>query len=358
MNGLNLDLEPFEFDFELDEFSDEHEGSCSQSASELELDELEIDLGDSEWEEEVRRRGRRFTRPLRRPRKIRPRPQPAGGALRPKPRPRPPWRPKRPIIVRPGRQRPVVIREPAAPCVCPAHRTEFVRWVQSSLNQVLGLQLPVTGVMNRATRDVLRDFQKREGLAIDGIAGPETEKALIDAKRGQSGQGEELSEFEALEEFGLDLADLELEGEVSSTPTPGRYYQIKKGDNLLKIAGLAYRAKPGTRERLEGARRINKDPKNQKFFRAAESDNLFPSGKVSFLPRFACDLDAQIKAKGKVPRGHCYAVLWIPGGSDPGLRACLDECERDFQRCRDRHSQFECWKRKRRCKRDCRGRPA
>ncbi len=36
--------------------------------------------------------------------------------------------------------------------------------------------------MNRATRDALRDFQKREGLPIGGIAGPETEKSLVTAK--------------------------------------------------------------------------------------------------------------------------------------------------------------------------------
>ena len=30
--------------------------------------------------------------------------------------------------------------------------TEFVRWVQNSLNQVLGLRLPVTGIMNAVTR--------------------------------------------------------------------------------------------------------------------------------------------------------------------------------------------------------------
>jgi hypothetical protein len=80
----------------------------------------------------------------------------------------------------------VVIREPAAPCICPAHGTEFVRWVQSSLNQVLGRRLRINGVMNRVTRDALRDFQKQDGLPVDGIAGPETEKALVDAKAGPS----------------------------------------------------------------------------------------------------------------------------------------------------------------------------
>jgi peptidoglycan hydrolase-like protein with peptidoglycan-binding domain len=68
-------------------------------------------------------------------------------------------------------------------CDCPAHGTEFARWLQSSLNQVLGLRLPVNGVIDAATRSALRGFQQRHGLRADGIAGPETERALITAKR-------------------------------------------------------------------------------------------------------------------------------------------------------------------------------
>lgn len=58
--------------------------------------------------------------------------------------------------------------------------------MQSSLNRILGLRLGVNGVMSRATRDALRDFQSQHGLPADGIAGPETEQALIAAKAGQS----------------------------------------------------------------------------------------------------------------------------------------------------------------------------
>jgi peptidoglycan hydrolase-like protein with peptidoglycan-binding domain len=114
----------------------------------------------------------------------------------------PPGRPGRPATRRPpsrrplapprGRPRPSVIRRPLArtllvgapspPCVCPSHGTEFIRWVQSSLNQIQGGMLPVDGIMTVATRNALRRFQAQQGLPPDGIAGPETEKALIDAK--------------------------------------------------------------------------------------------------------------------------------------------------------------------------------
>jgi hypothetical protein len=56
--------------------------------------------------------------------------------------------------------------------------TEFVRWVQDSLNRILGLQLPVDGVMTPETRQAIRDFQTRMGLLADGIVGPETQQAL------------------------------------------------------------------------------------------------------------------------------------------------------------------------------------
>ncbi len=80
-------------------------------------------------------------------------------------------------------------------------RKTFVRWVQSSLNQVLGLRLRISGAMNTATRNALRDFQNREDLPIDGNVGPEVEQALGDALwSGLSVQDKgEASEFEFLE---------------------------------------------------------------------------------------------------------------------------------------------------------------
>jgi peptidoglycan hydrolase-like protein with peptidoglycan-binding domain len=54
--------------------------------------------------------------------------------------------------------------------------------VQHTLNQVLGTNLPVDGVMGPDTRDAVRQFQQRQGLPVDGILGPQTERALADAR--------------------------------------------------------------------------------------------------------------------------------------------------------------------------------
>ena len=59
--------------------------------------------------------------------------------------------------------------------------SEQTRWVQSSLNRILSLNLPVNGIMDDQTRSAVRDFQTKKGLPADGIVGPPTERALVDA---------------------------------------------------------------------------------------------------------------------------------------------------------------------------------
>lgn len=126
------------------------------------------------------------------------------GPKRPKPR-RPGWRARAFGGVELGRP----VR-----CVCPSYGTEYVRWVQSALNQLQGLRLPVSGVMDAATRSALRSFQRSKGVPPDGIAGPDTEQALRDARRPgaapppavepQPEPAPDAGESEAFEALGLD----------------------------------------------------------------------------------------------------------------------------------------------------------
>jgi peptidoglycan hydrolase-like protein with peptidoglycan-binding domain len=167
-----FESQAFEGDSEFDEltemFGDELEDTeeeawelgDSQASGGGELSDEDEDM------EEERRRASRSGRAGFRPRARR----------RPKPRPsRSPRRRRAPWATG------VALAEPLGGRAV-QQRSEYVRWVQSSLNQLLGLRLPVTGVMDAASRSALRRFQSQQGLTADGIAGPETRKALVEAK--------------------------------------------------------------------------------------------------------------------------------------------------------------------------------
>jgi hypothetical protein len=62
--------------------------------------------------------------------------------------------------------------------------SDYIRWVQQSLNKILGLRLTADGVMGRQTRSAIRSFQQKRGLKADGIVGPQTEAALKSALSG------------------------------------------------------------------------------------------------------------------------------------------------------------------------------
>jgi hypothetical protein len=202
---LNFQSEPFETFSEFDE----------------ESETLETELADWEWEEEANRRRRRRPRPA--VSRAKPRSRLVSTKRRIKSRFRPPTRPTRPPIRPP---RPVIFptfplpvvsvaepRPPQPPAPAGAEPTgaapapaggspapsspeppsaepsaegsEHVRWVQDSLNRILGLRLPVDGIMGPEVRSAVRSFQERQGLPITGLVGRDTERALIAASSGQ-----------------------------------------------------------------------------------------------------------------------------------------------------------------------------
>lgn len=68
----------------------------------------------------------------------------------------------------------------------PARSTKtYTRWVQLSLNRLIGARLAVDGIAGAKTRAAIRKFQQRKRLSVDGIVGPRTEAALIRAGAGR-----------------------------------------------------------------------------------------------------------------------------------------------------------------------------
>lgn len=112
--------------------------------------------------------------------------------------------------------------------------SEYVRWVQSALNQILALRLPLDGVMGPALRSALRSFQKREGLPINGVVGPETEQALIEARKRMNGAAQK--SVESVEPQGEWF-----EFEQSYLETPASQPLLRRGSNGLAVVDLQTR---------------------------------------------------------------------------------------------------------------------
>lgn len=56
---------------------------------------------------------------------------------------------------------------------------DYIRWVQNSLNKIMGLRLAVDGILGPQTRSAIRSFQQKNGLTVDGIVGTNTEARLM-----------------------------------------------------------------------------------------------------------------------------------------------------------------------------------
>ena len=104
----------------------------------------------------------------------------------------------------------------ATPPAVNRNSSAYIRWVQESLNRILGLRLATDGRMGPQTRSAIRSFQKKQGLAADGIVGVATEAALLRAVATQPSStlitippGDEIKSAAArLDRFDFDKSDL------------------------------------------------------------------------------------------------------------------------------------------------------
>lgn len=133
----------------------------------------------------------------------------------------------------------------------------------------------------------------------------------------------------------LKIAPAAAKKTITSSPTPGHLYRIRRGDSLLQIAGAAYKKKAGP-ERLQRAQLTNRHPFNWRYCTPGKqsfSKKYFPEGMISFYPRVSC-ADADFNMPWVFPpEGRCYPLLYIPPETDnwlvppaevvqPNLSAC------------------------------------
>jgi len=152
---------------------------------------------------------------------------PSRGAKRlPTPRPRP--TPARPRGLR------VVVREPYGlvsepyPGEPEPSGSERVRWIQDCLNQAMGLQLPVTGVMGPETRSAVRSFQQQQGLRVSGVVSPKTEQTLSSVCEGGQDSGAPSEELEDFWEVLASNGELEEEFVIQQGCSLSYNYKKKK----------------------------------------------------------------------------------------------------------------------------------
>ncbi len=60
--------------------------------------------------------------------------------------------------------------------------SDYIKWVQQSLNAINGAGLSVDGVAGPATKTAVKVFQQQWGITADGIVGPETDYYLNSAQ--------------------------------------------------------------------------------------------------------------------------------------------------------------------------------
>ena len=172
---------------------------------------------------------------------------------------------------------------PAQPT--PPEGSEYARWVQSSLNELLGLRLPLDGIMGAETRRAIRDFQARRRLPADGIVGPDTQAALLAARRSlPPGTARELPPAGEVYE------DSELEEELSRSSAEYRRWVQSAlnqvlGLNLVMdgVIGRATRSAIRSFQRRQGLRADGKvGPATERALIAAGAPP--PSGAPSTTP--------------------------------------------------------------------------
>src|SRR5467141_1640957 len=113
---------------------------------------------------------------------------------------------------------------------------DYIKWVQSSLNRIIGARLVVDGISGAKTHAAVQTFQRQQGLTADGIVGPVTEGALIAAGAGQPPGGAGGAPSSAIETF-LPYSGTGYESKYTSSDL--RFNQHGRSEEILALQWIA-----------------------------------------------------------------------------------------------------------------------
>ena len=251
--------------------------------------------------------------------------------------------------------------------------TEFIRWVQQTLNQALGLGLAVDGIMGPQTRSAIRTFQQRNGLAVDGIVGPATEQVLRLLAGGSSPATASTcppaqvpvdcplpgTPFATLDNFVFDRSGLNpvlhppIIERIASTIVlrdggSSQVHTILIAGHTDVVGNVDYNFRLG-RQRAEAV--LNE------LCRVLNGKRPGITGRLTFQLTTCGERQPKSTAEAS-RRVEVFLQPSASSPSDPGLQPCLDECERQFQRSLGTAPLADCMRRRRSCQKDCEGRPA
>ncbi len=270
----------------------------------------------------------------------------------------------------------------------------YIRWVQQSLNRVMGLRLAVDGVAGAQTRSAIRNFQKRAGLQADGNLGPKTEAALIARGAGRPPAAKpggviEIppvvictgKPFDTLDQFSFDSFTLRKD------PTKDHFAQVDaiareivarwlKSQPVLSVCLVGHTDDAGARAYNFGLgeRRAKAVKKALCAALVKESNKAGRGdipGKMTFAVTSSGEDDPATRSRTPIARGTNRRVQVflladkVPGETcdsprpppDFDLESCFDECNREFERCRQTSSLADCARKRGQCRRNCRGIP-
>jgi hypothetical protein len=193
---------------------------------------------------------------------------------------------------------------------------EYIRWLQQSLNKIMGLRLAEDGQMGPATRSAVRSFQQRVGLAADGIVGPATEQALIRAG--------------AASPRGAAAAGQPIQSNRSQAPEPQSMVEGPRGQSPARQVSGGGQPKTWVGTAIERARDIADDdtPWNDpserspdNYIRVLDYFNVADPANGRYAPTSAntyCNIYVHDVTRAmRAPIPH-WDYCWLPDPGNPG----------------------------------------